>query len=74
MEQQLTNAEQLNINLVENTISDQQLVRFAEETENLPDLQKVILSGWPETRSQVPAKLYEFFFFFYMNFGITEMS
>jgi len=40
LEQQLTNAEQLNINLVENTISDQQLVTFAEETENLPDLQK----------------------------------
>lgn len=60
LEQQLTNVEQLNINLVENMISDQQLDRFAEETENFPDVQKVILSGWPETRSQVPAKLHEF--------------
>ena len=63
MEEQLTNAEQLDINLVEHMISDQQLVRFAEETrkdEILPDLQKVILSGWPQTRSQVPAKLQEF--------------
>jgi len=36
------------------------LVRFAEETkqdEILPDLQKVILSRWPEMRSKVPAKL-----------------
>ena len=63
LEEQLTNAEQLDINLVEHMISDQQLARFAEETkqdEILPDLQKVILSGWPETRSQVPAKLQEF--------------
>ena len=63
LEEQLTNAEQLDINLVEHMISDMQLVRFAEETkqdEILPDLQKVILSGWPETRSQVPAKLQEF--------------
>ena len=63
LEEQLTNAEQLDINLVEHMISDQQLVRFAEETkqdEILPDLQKVILSGWPETRSQIPAKLQEF--------------
>ena len=39
------------------------MVRFAEETkqdEILPDLQKVILSDWPETRSQVPVKLQEF--------------
>lgn len=44
-------------------ISDVQLVRFAEETkqdEILPDLQKVILSGWRETRSQVSAKLQAF--------------
>ena len=63
LEEQLTNAEQLDINLVEHMISDMQLVRFAEETkqdEILPDLQRVILSGWPETRSQVPAKLQEF--------------
>ena len=63
LEEQLTNAEQLDINLVEHMISDMQLVRFAEETkqdEILPDLQSVILSGWPETRSQVPAKLQEF--------------
>ena len=63
LEEQLTNAEQLDINLVEHMISDMQLVRFAEETkqdEILPDLQRVILSGWPATRSQVPAKLQEF--------------
>ena len=63
MEEQLTNAEQLDVNLVEHMISDMQLVRFAEETkqdEILPDLQRVILSGWPETRSEVPAKLQEF--------------
>ena len=39
-----------------------QLVRFADKTkqdEILPDLQKVILSGWPEKRSQVPTKLQE---------------
>ena len=60
LEEQLTNAEQLDINLVEHMISDMQLVRFAEETkqdEILPALQKVILSAWPETRIQVPAKL-----------------
>lgn len=63
LEEQLTNAEQLDINLVEHMISDMQLVRFAEETkqdEILPALQKVILSPWPETRIQVPAKLQEF--------------
>ena len=66
LEEQLTNAEQLDINLVEHMISDQQLVRFAEETkqdEILPDLQKVILSDWPETRSLS-----------YRSFGNTEMS
>ena len=63
LEEQLTNAEQLDINLVEHMISDPQLVRFAEETkqdEILLELQKVILSGWPEKRSQVSAKLQEF--------------
>ena len=63
LQEQLTNAEQLDINLVEHMISDPQLVRFAEETKQddiLPELQKVILSGWPEKRSQVPAELQEF--------------
>ena len=42
LKEQLTNAEQLDINLVEHMISDMQLVRFAKETkqdEILPDLQ-----------------------------------
>ncbi|KAL9979645.1 hypothetical protein ACROYT_G017335 [Oculina patagonica] len=63
LEEQLTNAEQLDVNLVEHMISDPQLVRFVEETkkdEILPELQEVILSGWPESRGQVPAKLQEF--------------
>ena len=50
LEEQLTNAEQLDINLVELMISDSHLVRIAEETKQdkfFPDLQKVILSGWP---------------------------
>lgn len=44
-------------------ISDPQLTRFVEETkedEILPELQEVILSGWPESRDQVSAKLQEF--------------
>lgn len=63
LEEQLTNAEQLDINLVEHMISDPQLARFAEETkedEVLSELQRVILSGWPESRGQVPAKVQEF--------------
>ena len=62
MEEQQTNAEQLDINLVEDMISDPQLIRFAEETrqdEILPEQQQVILSGWPETTSQ-SAKLQGF--------------
>lgn len=62
LEEQLRNAEQLDINLFEHMISDMQLVKIAEETKHefLPDLQKVILSDWPRMRSQVPAKLQEF--------------
>ena len=63
LEEQLTNAEQLDINLVEHMISDPQLARFVEETkedEILPELQKLILSGWPKSRGQVPAKLQEY--------------
>ena len=62
LEEQLRNAEQLDINLVERMISDMQLVRIAEETKHefLPDLRKVILPDWPEMRSRVPAKLQEF--------------
>lgn len=63
LEEELTNAEQLDINLVEHMISDPQLARFVEETnedEILPELQKLILSGWPTSRGQVPAKLREY--------------
>lgn len=48
--------------MLNSLISDPQLDRFAEETkrdEILPELQKVILTGWPETRSQVLSKLQE---------------
>ena len=66
LEEQLTNAEQLNINLVEHAISDQQLVRFIEATkedEVFSELQQVIFSdssGWPESRAQVLLKAEEF--------------
>lgn len=60
MEEQLTNAEKLDINLVEHMISDLPLARFVEETkedEILPELQKLIMFGWPKSRGQVPARL-----------------
>ena len=63
LEEQLTNAEQLDINLVENVISDHQLARFAEATKEdtiLSDLQRVILSGWPDSKGQVPPNAQEF--------------
>ena len=63
LEEQLTNAEQLDINLVEDVISDHQLARFAEGTKEdaiLSDLQQVILSGWPDSKGQVPPNAQEF--------------
>ena len=63
LEEQLTNAEQLDINLVEDVISDHQLARFAEATKEdaiLSDLQQVILSGWPDSKGQVPPNAQEF--------------
>ena len=59
----LKNTELLDINLVEHMISDSQLTRFAETTkedEVLSELYKVILSGWPNSRGQVPAKIQEY--------------
>ena len=59
----LTNAEQLDINLVENVISDQQLAKFVEATmeDEIPsDLQQVILSGWPDSRGHVPLNAQQF--------------
>ena len=56
----IKNTEVLDINLVEEVISDVQLVRFAAATkgdEVLSQLGKVIVDGWPETRDLVPAKL-----------------
>ena len=63
LEEYLTNAEQLDINLVEHVISDQQLAKFVEATkedEILSELQRVILSGWPDSRGQVPLNAQEF--------------
>ena len=57
------NVEQLDISLVEHMISDLQLARFADTTEAdqvLAELKEVILSGWPESKGQVSAKLQEF--------------
>ena len=56
-EEQRTNAEQLDIN------SDHHLARFAEATKEdaiLSDLQQVILSGWPDSKGQVPPNAQEF--------------
>ena len=63
LEEYLTNAEQLDINLVEHVISDQQLAKFVEATkedETLSELQRIILSGWPDSRGQVPFNAQEF--------------
>ena len=63
LEEYLTNAEQLDINLVEHVISDQQLAKFVEATkedEILSELQRIILSGWPDSRGQVPFNAQEF--------------
>ena len=63
LEEYLTNAEQLDINLVEHVISDQQLAKFVEATkedEILSDLQQVILSGWPDSRGHVPLNAQQF--------------
>ena len=49
--------------LVEDVISDHQLARFAEATKEdaiLSDLQQVILSGWPDSKCQVPPNAQEF--------------
>ena len=57
------NAEQLDINLVEDIISDHQLARFAEATKEdaiLSDLQQVFLSGWQDSKGQVPPNAQEF--------------
>ena len=53
----------MDINLVEDVISDHQLARFAEATKEdaiLSDLQQVILSGWPDSKCQVPPNAQEF--------------
>ena len=44
-------------------ISDHQLARFAKATKEdaiLSDLQQVILSGWPDSKGQVPPNAQEF--------------
>ena len=63
LEEYLTNAERLDINLVEHVISDQHLAKFVEATkedEILSDLQQVILSGWPDSRGHVPLNAQQF--------------
>lgn len=64
LEEQLTNAEQLYRYKLSWTYElNPQLPRFVEESikdEILPELQKVIVSGWPESWGQVPTKLQEF--------------
>ena len=55
LEEQLTNAEQLDVNLVEDVISDRQLARFVEATKEdaiLSELQQVVLSSWPDSKGQ----------------------
>ena len=62
----IINTELLDINLVEEVISDVQLERFATATkgdEVLSILQKVIVEGWPETRNQAPARVREYWNF-----------
>ena len=64
LEERLTNAEQLDIKLVEHMISDPQLARFAvanKEDEVLSELNGVrVLSGLSESKGQVPIKVQEF--------------
>ena len=63
LEEQLANAEQLDINSVEHMISDPPLARFAvakKEDVVLSELKVVILPGLPESKGQVPIKLQEF--------------
>ena len=63
LEEYLTNAEQLDINLVERVISDQQLAKVVEATREddiLSDLQQVILSGWADSRGHVPLNAQQF--------------
>ncbi|CAH3041611.1 unnamed protein product [Porites lobata] len=48
---------------LEDVTSDHQLARFAEATKEdaiLSDLQQVILSGWPDSKGQVPPNAQEF--------------
>ena len=62
----IINTELLDINLVEEVISDVQLEKFATATkgdEVLSILQKVIVEGWPETRNQAPAQVREYWNF-----------
>ena len=57
------NAEQLDIKLVEDIISDHQLAHFGEATKEdaiLSDLQQVFLSGWQDSKGQVPPNAQEF--------------
>ena len=59
----MMNTEQLDVNLVEDVISDHQLARFAEATKEdaiLSELQQVILSGSPDSKGQVPSNAQEF--------------
>ena len=63
LEEYLTNAEQLDINLVEHVISDQQLSKFVQATkeDEIPsELQRIILSGWPDSSGQVHFNAQEF--------------
>ena len=57
------NAEQLDIKLEEDIISDHQLAHFAEATKEdaiFSDLQQVFLSGWQDSKGQVPPNAQEF--------------
>ena len=69
LEEQLTNAEQLDVNLVEDVISDRQLARFVEATKEdaiLSELQQVILSSWPYSKGQARPM--------HRSLGITVMN
>ena len=69
LEEQLTNAEQLDVNLVEDVISDRQLARFVEATKEdaiLSELQQVILSSWPDSKGQARPM--------HRSLGITVMN
>ena len=64
----MTNAEQLDINLVEHMISDPQLARFVETKEDkiLPELQKLICLAGPSREVRLPQN--------YRSTEITGMS